>query len=221
MMGLFKKKEQALPPKRWSDITIADHKRIVEVYDKHRDDPDDPILPYELVCAVYGKPWSWIEKMDLSEANEYVATLEFLGERPKPRTAKAGYTINGHKYKTTFNMQRINTAQYIDFQQLYDKSGEMPAEFLAIILIPEGKEYNEGYNIDDVVSDIEYHFPIEDALGLSAFFFTLLQISIRRSVRNLKKLIRKAKKEGKMTREQLDALRRVVEITESGNGSRR
>lgn len=220
MMNLFKKKN-TIPPKKWSDITISDHKRIVEVYKKYAGNEDDPMFEYELVCAVYGKPWEWIEGMSISEAAEYVRSIQFLAERPKSNTPKAYYTLNGHRYKTTFNMQAITTAQYIDFQQMSAKSGEMPAEFLSIILIPEGKEYNQGYDLQDAVKEIEFNLSVEDALGLSAFFFNLLQISMKRSTQMLKRLKKKAEKEGKMTSEQLEALQRVIEITASGSGLRR
>lgn len=217
MLKLFKKKGKK--KLSWKDVTISIYEQVLDIYQRYSRAEDDTMLPYELVCAVYGKPWEWMEKMNIREANEYVKTIEFLGTKPKPKTAKDHYIINGHKYKTTFNLQNINTAQYIDFQQMADKSEEMPAEFLAIILIPEGHKYNDGYDINDVVLDIKYFLPIEDALGLSAFFLRLFQISIRRSINALRKLKKKAEREGKMNKEQLKALQRVIEIV-SENGLR-
>jgi len=210
-----------LKKKNWDEITINDHKRIVEVYNKYIGDEENPMLPYDLVCAVYGKPWEWMSGLSIKEANEYVKTIEFLGSRPKPSMVKSSYVINGHKYKTTMNMQAVTTSQYIDFQNMSDKSGEMPAEFLAIILVPEGKEYNVGYDLKEAITDIEYHLPITDALGLTAFFFNLSQISMRRSLRRLKKMQKAAAKEGQMTTEQLEALQKTIQILESANGLRR
>ena len=214
-MKLFKKKLKKL---HWSDITINDHQRILEVYDKYRDDFDNPMMPYDLVCAAYGKPWEWMETMQMREANEYVATLEFLTKKPRPTIAKRSYDLGGRKYITTFNMQNISTAQYIDFQQMADKSGEMPAEFLSIILVPEGHKYNEGYEMEEVVNDIKFHMNVEDALGLTAFFLRLLRASMRRSLRLLRTLRKKAAKEGKMTEEQLTALKKLIDLIESESG---
>lgn len=219
MMNIFKRKS-TLPKIHWKDITIARHKAILEVYKKYENDPEDALFAYDLATAVYGKEENWMDDMKVSEANEWVSTLAFVNERPKPRTAKGEYILNGHKYKVTMNMQNITTNQFIDFQQMADQSREHPAEFLSILLIPKGHKYNDGYSIEDVVYDIENYMSVEDCMGLSAFFFKLLQISIRRSIRSLRKLEHKARKEGIMTEEQLQALQRISDLLESANGLR-
>ena len=118
-------------------------------------------------------------------------------------------------------MQNLSTSQYIDFQQLADQSRDMPAEFLSVLLIPDGHRYNDGYNLEDVVKDIENYMNVEDCLALTAFFFNLLRISIRRSIRILARLEKKANKEGLMTPEQLEALRKVRSLLESESGLKR
>lgn len=215
MMSLFsflKKKKKTLPEVKWKDITIAKHKAILDLFNR---EDDEMLLLYGLAEIIYGND---INNMRISEANDLVNTLSFINQRPKPATAKSHYVLNGHKYKTTLNMQNINTSQFIDFQQMADKSGEMPAEFLSIILVPDGHKYNDGYCLEDVVKDIENYMSIEDAYGLSAFFFNLLQISIQRSIRKLKKLEKAAAKEGLMTKAQLEALKEIRKKLESNDG---
>lgn len=220
MMKLFRKKN-TLPKIHWGDITIAKHKAIVAVYEKYKDEEDTTLMAYDLVCAAYGKSEEWIDGLKVSEANEWVNTLAFVNERPKPTRAKQYYTLNGHRYKTTLNMQALTTGQYLDFQQLADACREMPAEFLSVLLIPDGHKYNDGYNLEEVVSDIENYMSVEDCMGLSAFFFNLLQISIRRSIRSLSRMEKKARKEGLMTEEQLEALTKVKNLLVSVNGLKR
>lgn len=100
-----------------------------------------------------------------------------------------------------------------------DKSGTMPAEFLSILLVPEGKKYNEGYDLSQAVEDIRNYLSVEDALGLTAFFLGLWRISMKQSMALLRRLIRKGKKEGKMTEKQLNDLQRVQSLlTECVNG---
>ena len=218
-MNIFKKK--LLKKINWSDITIAKNKQIVELFEKYKDNLDDPMFVYELTAVAYGKPFEWIEAMTISEANAYANTLNFIREKPKVRVAKQFYYLNGHKYKVTFNMQNLSTSQYIDFQQLADSAKDMPAEFLSVLLIPDGHKYNDGYNIDDVVYDIENYMLVEDCLALTAFFFNLLRISIRRSIRSLASLEKKAMKEGLMTPEQLEALRKLRKLVQdSASGLR-
>lgn len=214
IFNIFRKKEE-LPLIHWKDITIAKHKAIVKAYENHTDQFE---LALALVCAAYGKDEHWLDGLKVSEANDYIKTLAFIGEEPKPSVAKRNYLLGGRRYRLTMNPQEMTTAQYIDFQQLADKSGEQPAEFLSVLLIPKGHKYGDGYDITQVVDDIEQWLSVEDAMGLTAFFFTLLQWSMKRSTRLLKRLKRKAEREGLMTPEQLQVLTEVLEQFESGNG---
>lgn len=212
-MRLFKKKRKPLI--KWSDITIKQHKAILDLYQR---EDDDLLILYGLVEIVYGVK---VDDMKISEANELANTLDFIKERPKPSMVKRHYTLNGHRYNVSFNLQDILTCQYIDFQQMCNKASEMPAEFLSILLIPEGKRYNEGYDLNDVVYDIENYMKVEDCLGLSAFFFNLFRISIRRSIRKIRRMTRMAEKEGLMTNEQLEGLRKAMEALEYASGMKR
>lgn len=219
MFNIFKRKQNQLPKKTWKDITLAAHQRILDVYEKYKGSDDDSMLVYDLVAAVYGFDEDTMDGMTISKANEYVETIAFLGDRPKPRTAKGSYILNGRKYKTTMNISELTTAAYIDFQHMSDKSGTMPAEFLSILLVPEGKKYNEGYDLSQAVEDIRNYLSVEDALGLTAFFLGLWRISMKQSMVLLRRLIRKGKKEGKMTEKQLNDLQRVQSLlTECVNG---
>ena len=219
MFNIFKRKQNPLPKKTWKDITLAAHQRILDVYEKYKGSEDDSMLVYDLVAAVYGFDEDTMDGMTISKANEYVETIAFLGDRPKPRTAKGSYILNGRKYKTMMNISELTTAAYIDFQHMSDKSGTMPAEFLSILLVPEGKKYNEGYDLSQAVEDIRNYLSVEDALGLTAFFLGLWRISMKQSMVLLRRLIRKGKKEGKMTEKQLNDLQRVQSLlTECVNG---
>lgn len=218
-MMIFKKKK-TLPRIHWKDITIAKNKAISDVCSRNSDG-DDPMFLYDLMAAVYGKDEEWLNGLKVSEANDYVNTLAFINEKPRQNVAKTRYVLNGHRYVTTMNLQDITTAQYIDFQQMSDKAREMPAEFLSIILIPEGKKYNEGYRIEDVAYDIENYMSVEDCLGLTAFFLGLLRMSMQRSLRLLGRMEARAKREGLMSKEQLEALHQVRLLLESASGMKR
>lgn len=218
MMMLFKKKKKELPKLHWKDITISRNKAILDVYDRYEGQEKDLFFLYDLTCAAYGKPSDWIDGMKVGEANEYINSLAIVNEKPKVNIARGSYILNGHKYKVSMNMQAITTAQYIDFQQMADKAKDMPAEFLSIILVPNGHKYNDGYDMEEVTKDIENYMCIEDCLGLTAFFLRLWQMSMKRALRKLNRMVDKAEKEGLMSKEQLDALKRVRQLLESANG---
>ena len=86
---------------------------------------------------------------------------------------------------------------------------------LSVLLVPEGKAYNDGYDVADVqrrVADL----PIADALGLSAFFFGRFLELTQASLGYLEDAMKRAK--GK-ERKKMEAALAVARSLTSGDGS--
>lgn len=66
--------------------------------------------------------------------------------------------------------RKINTAQYIDFQEYAKNGDESLVEVLSCLMIPKGSKYNEGYDIIEVQKAIRENLSVYDVLCLSAFF---------------------------------------------------
>lgn len=96
------------------------------------------------------------------------AQTAFLREHCKPTEITDGWTWEGLIPTTDF--RRINTAQYIDFQTFAKDFPASLPQLLSVFLIPEGKAYNDGYDVVEVQRKVEA-LPFPDALGLAAFFF--------------------------------------------------
>lgn len=103
----------------------------------------------------------------LSVRTRFLETEAEPGKRPVTRTMQLGdMTV-----RVTTKVTDITTAQYIDFQT-FSKDAEHLVELLACFLIPEGCDYGEGYDMDDVYTAIRDHLTVTEAQSLAAFFFS-------------------------------------------------
>lgn len=157
----------------WNSITIKKWKEIKDILSDNMDDIDKNI---NIMAIVYDITPEEVYNMPLLEFSKMAKDLEWLRTPPEAEMVSDRYKINGTTYKMCLNPGEITTAQYIDFKNLYIDKDNHIAEILAVFLIPEGKTYNDGYDISQVEKDIYEHLPITYALGMSAFFLTLLEV---------------------------------------------
>ena len=175
----------------WKDITI-------EKYDKIAALQSENMMEIDLIAAVVAV----LDNITVKEVEEMpyailllkARGLRFLQDKPYPSVVKKAYVLNGTKYIPTLNPAELTTAQYIDFQVRAADAPEDLAGLLSVFLIPEGFKYNEGYSSDEVRETIYKYMPIEDGMGLSAFFFTLWKKSICRLLRQNKRQLRQLKR---------------------------
>lgn len=141
--------------KTWYDITLKQFNELAKLGDKAE--------LSDLLRIVYEVD---IKNIPISDITKY--KLDFL-QQPIPREPiKKSYTLNGTKYIAHFELPSISTAQFFDFRN-YTKENDFVG-VLSACLIPEGYEYNEGYDSDKVREDIE-SLPITEAQTISFFFW--------------------------------------------------
>lgn len=168
-MRLFKKKKQPEFKKScWNDLTIADLETLKSINSLQLATEDEKNL--KVAAMVAGIPYDELIQKPLDEVRPYMENVSFLLDAPKPKKARQHYIINGRKYKLLKNEMEMLTSQYIDLQAIYkDGFDKRPGELLSIMLVPEGHEYNDGYDKDQVISDM-YCMHVEEALGIVDFF---------------------------------------------------
>lgn len=128
---------------------------------------------------------------------------------------KKHYVVNGRKYDFRGYPKDITTAMYVDFQNVGRNIPEDMVNMLSIFMVPEGKRYNDGYDLEDVKKDME-EFNVEDAMSVCDFFSSLFQVLYRRAVKQAQKALKKAKKDGIATEEAEKALKGLLR----SNGSK-
>lgn len=175
----------------WKDITIEKNDMIMGLQAKNLGEID---LIASTIAVLDGVTVKEVEELPYAVLLLKARGLRFLQQSPIASIVKRKYKIDGKTYIPTLNPAELTTAQYIDFQVRATEAPHDLAGLLSVILIPEGHKYNEGYSSDEVREAIYKNFPIEDAMGLSAFFFALWKKSTRRLLRETKKQYRELKR---------------------------
>lgn len=165
--------------KEWNDLTVRDLIKIREIDELQLATEAEKNL--RVAALVADKPYEELLDMPLNDVTAYIDACNFLKEAPKPKKVRRHYTINGRKYKLLKNEFEMLTSQYVDFQAIYqDGFDKRPAELLSIMMVPDGHEYNDGYDKDQVVEDM-YDMPVEEAIGVCNFFTGRFVRSIART----------------------------------------
>ena len=124
------------------------------------------------------------------------------------------YGLNGIELIPVKDFNKITTAQYVDYQT-FSKEGDMYlVQTLSTLLVPKGKKYNDGYDMDAVQQAIRDNLSVADVLSLYAFFLTKWVKSIKDSQTYLDKEIKKIP--NKLMREKL--MKQVQEMRSKING---
>lgn len=149
----------------WDEITVQEMMDLQTVIE----DEDTEVNKMQTIISILtGKPFEWLGTLPIVTYKMLVNAIGFIHEQPKANKLQKQYTINGHKYIQCADVTRITTAQFIDYTN-YVNNGEKDAvKILSVILIPEGHEYNQGYNIEDVQNDIK-DMKWKDAMAVSFF----------------------------------------------------
>lgn len=146
--------------------------------------------------------------LPLPRYKELAAAADFLtapvlkdGRNPfDGKNVPTSYTLGGQKMKLTVDPSKMTVAQYVDFQTFakQDAPANLPL-VLSCILVPEGKQYNEGYDVAEVHALIRDTFPVYDAFALSAFFLRkwlhLMRVTLTSSLYDLQRKKNKTPKE--------------------------
>ena len=124
------------------------------------------------------------------------------------------YGLNGMELIPVKDFNKITTAQYVDYQT-FSKEGDIYlVQTLSTLLVPKGKKYNDGYDMDAVQQAIRDNLSVADVLSLYAFFLTKWVKSIKDSQTYLDKEIKKIP--NKEMREKL--MKQMQEIRSKING---
>ena len=115
------------------DNTITEFEKKVRLLSILNDTTDDVIMD---------KP--------LTEVGKMAEEMGFLAVPPQRVVVPSQIVLNGKKYNIQYDIKNITTSQYIDFQTFIKDYNKYMVELASIVVIPEGKKYNDGYDIVEV-----------------------------------------------------------------------
>lgn len=147
------------------------------------------------IAALCGTEEAEVYALPLEEYKRLAAAAAFLKE-PCPddlvRIADK-YPCGEFTLVPVKDYAKLTVAQYVDFQAYArDAEHQLPG-LLTALLVPEGKEYAEGYDVAKVRDAICRDLNVADALGLAAHFFAYASRSIASTLTYSRKLARRMK----------------------------
>lgn len=192
--------------KNWSDLNVG---RFVEISSVLKTDYEDEMEKgVALVSAAYGIDARNIAFNDFKTLS---GTLALLDTQITPNKVKSAYELNGNEYVLNINHTDFTTAQYMDLISAQQQNDTIT--FLSVVLLPKGKIYMDGYDIDKVKDDI-CSMSICDAIGVINFFQISSTAFIQHLVtyfrKRMKKLLRKKKVNKKELNEKMKRLEAMI-----------
>lgn len=191
---------------------------------------DDLIRQVRIIGVLTGLSERDVLALPIDEYTRCAAAVHFLevpcdlggGKRIADR-----YTLGDLVLIPTRDYRKLTAGQFIDFQSLsgMDQADSL-VPFLSVILVPEGHTYMDGYDVDALREAIAAYLSVEDAMQITAFFFTRLAASLRDSLtfseRAAKRMKGKKKEEvERNVKEARRLLRTVSEALGTGGGGLR
>lgn len=161
----------------------------------------------EIIAILADKSPDEVLLLPLADYSAMAKETAFLREYSKPTEISGAWRFGD--LAPVLDFRKINTAQYVDFQAF---SKDFPAslpQLLSVFLVPEGKAYNDGYDVLEVQERVK-QIPFPDALGLAAFFFGRFLELTRDSLTSWATEMRKTKNE----RKKEEMLIRIMQVQE-------
>lgn len=177
----------------------------------------------EMISILANKTPDEVDNMLTVELRGLTSQLGFLTEKAETVEVRKEYKVGDFTLVPEKKISKIKAGQFISFQEFakvyHDNNNDVNVIplLLSCLLIPKGKKFAEGYDVEDVQEAIAEHLSVVDALSLTAFFLTLVKQSQANILHYLEwrlKLTRAKTKEQKMAKKmqiaRLQVLRRSV-----------
>lgn len=149
----------------WEQLTVAQFEELCRLQEEHPTDCAKYIIEYLYDVAD-------AEQLPIIEYSAYMAGLQkFIGEPvlKAKLTPSATYTIHGRLYRVDITPADFSVAQYTDLTN-YLKSGKASLiDLLAVVVIPDGHLYQDGYDMRQVRSDVG-DLPLTAGFAVVGFF---------------------------------------------------
>ena len=176
----------------WNHIT---GEQYWEIFDILNSEASDLQKQAELIALIEDKSVDEILSLDMSSAAELINKLEFLNKfELSKRYHPSSIIIDNKKYNVYTNLANLNVAQFIDYQSFIAQPfRESYDKILSIFLIPDGHEYNSGYDILEVQKVIRTKLSWLEIQNLLNFILVRYVDSYNHSLAYLTKKVRKEK----------------------------
>ena len=161
------------------ELPLSKYLKTLEIFnDKYLSDLDKNI---EILAIYADTTVDSILKLRPDDVGAHLVDMSNVISSYKPSNSKhpKNIKINDQVYKVNYNIDKLNMAQYIDFQQTIVNKNyleNLPA-LLSIFIIPKGHKYNDDYDILELRNILENNMTLDEALSI-VFFLKTKSISL-------------------------------------------
>jgi hypothetical protein len=149
----------------WDEITVQE---LMDINTVIEDEDTESNKMQTLISILTGKDFEYLGGLPMVTYKMLMGCTAFLQNKPKPNKLKSKYIINGKTYIQCGDVTKITTAQFVDYNNYIMNNEPDISKILSVILVPEGHDYNQGYNIEEAIEDIKT-MRYKDALAISFF----------------------------------------------------
>lgn len=151
----------------WNNITLKQFYQIQELLTE----PDE-YTALNIIDIIYDVDSA---NMTINQISKY--SLEFLKSTIPTVQLSNTYTINEHEYQCNCNLTEVKTNQFIDYQNYMKEDKPRFENMLSVFFIPSGHNYHDGYDMQQVKTDM-LSLPITVVQSAAFFFERQLQIFV-------------------------------------------
>jgi hypothetical protein len=183
----------------WDEITWREYEQIEQILNT---DIPESYKSVHLLSILTGVPAEDIEDMPIATVQKLIPHLDFLYTEPETHAHQFEYTVNDREYDFKGKLDEITTAQYIDYRSYMEEENKDVVKLMSVFLIPKGHEYNDGYDMGQVQSDIGDMCWLD--VRAAAFFF---RIQFSAFILILKSYLAKTMKKAKAKKPEIKQLK--------------
>lgn len=156
----------------WDKVPIKLYNKIVDILEEYSDNHEKQIIP--ILALLYDTDEKEIGNLKIYDIAKLINEVSFINEFSFDKENRINdITINGIKSKVDYDLSNFSYKQFLDYQETFKKMDSdrtyLP-NVIATFLIPEGKKYDDGYELQKFIDDIEEYMPITTAQNLMYFF---------------------------------------------------
>ncbi len=216
--------------KGWDTLPIAKYKEIARLTEEMEALADAPNcheqradillnLDLDIVAILCGSTREEIEGLKCQEVADLCTATQWINEPIPEQSIPKVLRLGGFEYAVVVDMEKFTFGQYLDWQTLQANAFENIPQLMACLLIPKGKSYGKGYDLGEVVRDINELMPFALAHSLFRFFAKAQRASVRGSLRSMMKQKTKERErlattaiERERLATEIEALRRFISL---------
>lgn len=197
------------------DLPIGKYMEIQGIAKSEREEFDKSTA---VLSVLTGWSEADIEQFTLEEYSALASGCGWLYEEIQPVEVRKEYRIGDYILRPT-NATTATTAQLVAIQTYAkDIDGNM-LDILALLLVPRGHKYGDGYDVEKVRNHIARYLGTDDAFSLIGFFLKQCEAYIPSLANSLERTIREAPARTiEQIRKKAEALAVVTHLSNNGGG---